>query len=188
MTEQTEKKFFKINKNEMKSFKNSLLHGIYLLFYGFVKNLPFPFCNYLRYCILRLFAHDIKTVYISENVLIMFPWLVKIGKKSSLNYGTLIDGYGGVLIGEGVRIASYVQINSTDHEFSNPDEFIMNQGYICGRIVIEDDVWIGCHVTINKGVTIGRGSIIGSGSVVTKDIPPYSVAVGVPCHVIKKRK
>jgi acetyltransferase-like isoleucine patch superfamily enzyme len=87
----------------------------------------------------------------------------------------------------GVRIAPYVVINTVDHSFDNTSERIMNQGYTCAKVIIEDDVWIGSHVCINKGVTIGKGCVIGSGSVVTKNIPPYSIAVGVPCCVIKKR-
>ena len=51
--------------------------------------------------------------------------------------------------------------------------------------IIEEDVWIGYHVTLLPGVTIGRGSIIGAGSLVTKSIPPYTIAVGAPCKVIK---
>ena len=54
-------------------------------------------------------------------------------------------------------------------------------------VVIEEDVWCGANVTILKGVTIGRGSIIAAGSVVTKDVPPYSVAGGIPTKVIKQR-
>ena len=54
-------------------------------------------------------------------------------------------------------------------------------------IVIEDDVWIGRRVIILPGVTIGRGSVIGAGAVVAKDIPPYSVAVGNPCKVVRNR-
>lgn len=50
---------------------------------------------------------------------------------------------------------------------------------------IEDDCWIGGNVIILPGVTIGQGSTIGAGSVVTKDIPPFSVAVGSPCKVRK---
>ena len=55
-------------------------------------------------------------------------------------------------------------------------------------IKIMNDVWIGTGVRILDGVTIGRGSVIGAGSVVTKSIPDYSVAVGAPAKVIKKRK
>ncbi len=56
-----------------------------------------------------------------------------------------------------------------------------------GMIVIQDDVWIGIGATILSGVTISQGAIIGAGAVVTKDIPPYSIAVGNPAKVIKKR-
>lgn len=54
-------------------------------------------------------------------------------------------------------------------------------------VIIEEDVWCGANVTILKGVTIGRSSIIAAGSVVTKDIPPYSIAGGVPAKVIKQK-
>ena len=55
------------------------------------------------------------------------------------------------------------------------------------KCVIGHDVWIGHGAIIMPGVTIGTGAIIGSGAVVTKDIPPYAVAVGVPARVIKYR-
>lgn len=55
------------------------------------------------------------------------------------------------------------------------------------NVIIEDGVWVGCNVTILMGVTIGRGSVIGAGAVVTKDIPPYSIAVGNPAKVVKNR-
>ena len=54
-------------------------------------------------------------------------------------------------------------------------------------VKIGDKVWIGGGVTILPGVTIGDNSVIGAGSVVTKDIPPYSVVVGNPAQIIKKR-
>lgn len=53
--------------------------------------------------------------------------------------------------------------------------------------IVEEDVWIGINVTLMPGVTIGRGSIIGAGSVVTKSVPPYCIAAGVPCKVIKMK-
>ena len=54
-------------------------------------------------------------------------------------------------------------------------------------VVIEDDVWCGANVTILKGVTVGRGSVIAAGAVVTRSIPPYSIAGGVPTKVLKQR-
>jgi len=173
---------------DMHSAKNYLLHGIYVALYATVKYCSFPLANYLRYAVLRLFSRHIYTTYISDGVIILFPWNVKIGQRSSLNQGVIIDGYGYVTIGEGVRIAAYTCINTADHQFNDPNTFIVDQDFVVGEVIIEDDVWIGAGAKINKGVKIGKGSIIGSGSVVTKDIPPYSVAAGVPCRVLRGRE
>lgn len=54
-------------------------------------------------------------------------------------------------------------------------------------ITIGNDVWLGYHVTVLNGVTIGDGAVIGAGAVVSKDIPPYSIAVGCPIQIIKHR-
>ena len=175
-------------RSDMHSLKNYVLHGLYLTLYGCVKYLPFPLFNYLRFGVLRIFSNGIHTTHIADGVTIFFPWNVKIGARSSLNQGIIIGGYGYVNIGEGVRIAAYTCINSADHEFDDPDRFIVEQGFVVAEVNIEDDVWIGAGAKINKGVRIGKGSIIGSGSVVTKDIPPYSIGVGVPCRVIRARK
>ena len=56
-----------------------------------------------------------------------------------------------------------------------------------GDTVVGNDVWIGQHVTILPGVHIGDGAIIGANSVVAKDIPPYCIAAGNPCRIIRKR-
>ena len=53
-------------------------------------------------------------------------------------------------------------------------------------ITIKDNCWLASNVVVCGGVTIGEGCVIGAGSVVTKDIPPYSLAVGNPCRVIRK--
>ena len=52
-------------------------------------------------------------------------------------------------------------------------------------VVVEEDVWIGCHVTLLAGVKIGRGATIAAGAVVNKNIPPYCIAGGVPAKPIK---
>lgn len=56
-----------------------------------------------------------------------------------------------------------------------------------GDIVIGNDVWIGYEAVIMAGVTIGDGAIIGTRAVVTKDVPPYTIAGGVPAKAIRKR-
>ena len=120
---------------------------------------------------------------------------VKIGNNVSVQantvlvgYGTVDDPSGQITIGDNTRIAANGMIIAADHVFSDPDAPIRTQGMAPGKITIGDDVWIGGGVHITAGVTIGRGSVIGAGSVVTKDIPPMSIAVGVPAKVIKKRE
>lgn len=56
-----------------------------------------------------------------------------------------------------------------------------------GDIVIGNDVWIGYEAVVMAGVTIGDGAIIGARAVVTKDVPPYTIAGGVPARPIRKR-
>jgi acetyltransferase-like isoleucine patch superfamily enzyme len=55
-------------------------------------------------------------------------------------------------------------------------------------VAIGSDCWLGAMVVVLKGVRIGNGAVIGAGSVVTKDIPEYTVAVGIPAKVIKERE
>lgn len=55
-----------------------------------------------------------------------------------------------------------------------------------GDTVVDNDVWIGQNVTVMPGVHIGDGSIIAANSVVTKDVPPYHIAGGNPCKIIKR--
>lgn len=54
-------------------------------------------------------------------------------------------------------------------------------------VIINDDVWIGANVTILKGVNIGRGAVVAAGAVVTKNIPPYTIAAGIPAKYIGNR-
>jgi Acetyltransferase (isoleucine patch superfamily) len=81
-----------------------------------------------------------------------------------------------------------VIITTQGHFFQKTDRFMKDQPTLVAKIVIEDDVWIGANATILPGVKVGRGSVIGAGSVVNKDIPEYSLAVGVPAKVIRNRK
>jgi len=55
------------------------------------------------------------------------------------------------------------------------------------KIIIGNDVFIGANVTVLDGITVGDGAVIGAGAVVTKDIPPYAIAVGVPAKIVKYR-
>ena len=76
---------------------------------------------------------------------------------------------------------------SETHNFSNTEILIKNQGVKAQQIVIGDNVWLGCKITVLGNITIGSGTIVGAGSVVTKSIPENVLAAGNPCKVIRVR-
>jgi len=143
----------------------------------------------MRFSCLKIFLKHIKSwIWIKDGVTITFPENVSIGRNSTLNEFVFIDGYGGVHIGSCVRIGHNSSIVSENHGFDDISTPIYLQEKTGKAVIIEDDVWIGCKVTVLMGVTIGKGSVIGAGAVVTRDIPPYSVAMGNPARVLKSRK
>jgi maltose O-acetyltransferase len=95
---------------------------------------------------------------------------------------------GPIKIGNDVMMGQDVLIYTTRHNDYRIDIPMNRQGMAkVEPVEIGNDVWIGSRVIILPGVHISDGCIIGAGSVVTKDIPPYSVAVGAPAKVVRKR-
>lgn len=113
---------------------------------------------------------------------------ISIGNNSSINQYVVINGEGGVTIGNSVMIASFCAFYAANHVFSDPTIPIERQGMCTrGGIKIADDVWIGTHAVILDGVSVGTGSVIAAGTVVTKDVPRFSIVAGVPGTVRGKR-
>jgi acetyltransferase-like isoleucine patch superfamily enzyme len=96
---------------------------------------------------------------------------IKIGNKVMFGPEVMIIG--------GRHNTSFVGRNMIDVHEKRPDDDL--------GVIIEDDVWIGARAIVLRGVTIGRGAIVGAGSIVTKNIPPYAVAVGSPAKTVKFR-
>lgn len=114
-----------------------------------------------------------------------------IGDNVQINDFVHIAASTKVEIGNNVLIASKVYISDINHgNFQNTNYDInvnpIDQPLFSIPIVINDNVWIGESVSVLPGVTIGEGAIIGAMACVTKNIPPYSIAVGNPAKVIKK--
>jgi acetyltransferase-like isoleucine patch superfamily enzyme len=106
-----------------------------------------------------------------------------IGSHSRVGLGNTLIGP--IHIGNHVNTAQNVTISGLNHNYSDPDIPIDEQGVSTQLITIEDDVWIGANSTILAGVTIGRHSIVAAGSVVTRSIPAYSLCAGAPAKVVK---
>jgi acetyltransferase-like isoleucine patch superfamily enzyme len=108
------------------------------------------------------------------------PVASAVGAKVVIGGGTTVNAYLDVSIGDGALIADDVHITDFDHRTDRLDVPIKDQGVVTAPVRIGPDVWLGRGVTVLRGVDIGRGSVIGAHCVVTRDIPPYSVAVGAP--------
>lgn len=114
---------------------------------------------------------------------------VKVGKKGHISRYVIIDDTEPslVTIGKGVAITQGVMILTHQRDLSKyrPGMYAMDCPFKSGKVEIKDGAHIGIGAIIMPGVTVGEGAVVGAGSVVTKDIPPYCVAVGTPAKVIK---
>jgi len=133
-----------------------------------------------------MFAHLGKGARIRDHNIIFDGKRLSIGENFTSGKYNYFAG-GEIRVGDNVRMANFVMIETTGHYFTDPAAPIKNQGVFREAVTIEDDVWIADRAVILPGVTIGRGSIIGAAAVVTNDIPAFSVAVGNPARVIKNR-
>ncbi len=115
------------------------------------------------------------------------PRLV-IGSNCDIGWQTTIAVGTEVRIGDNVRIAGRAflagypghPLDARDRAAGLPD--LDRQ---CGPIILEEDVWLATQVTVSAGVRIGRGTIVAAGSVVTKDLPPFVLAGGVPARILR---
>lgn len=112
---------------------------------------------------------------------------LEIGDDVDLALDVLITTDGGVKIGDRTLVGYRVQIISGNHVVPGQKGRIFNAGHVKKPVVIGSDVWIGANSIILPGVTIGEGSIVAAGSVVTRDIPPFVYAAGVPAKIIRER-
>lgn len=134
-------------------------------------------------------------IVIGENALFMSSTYIYanngqlcIGDNFALNSNSQIGAAGGIIeIGDNVMIGPSCILRAADHGHSRVDIPMREQGHIGGKIIIEDDVWIGANCTILKDVRIGKGAIVAAGCVVTKDVEPYTIVGGVPNRLLKKR-
>ena len=167
--------------------------------------------GFLRAHFWRLLGYKIgKHTNIGSSVLLSNALKLKIGSYCKITSGTRIEpgtssngitignhvdisrncwvvGSGDIIIKNYVRFAPNVAVISSNHNYSDIEKRIADQGAVSEPITIEEDCWLGINVVVTAGVTIGRGSVVGANAVVTKNVKPYSVVGGVPAKLIKYR-
>lgn len=160
------------------SYFMNLFYLLMELLPAFARNLVFRlmFRKLGRNCLL-----DYRTYY-------RYPSRISIGDNVTVNrdcalYASyMVEGVE-IRIGNNVALSPHVRIFAATHDYTRldlPDT--------AASVIIGDYAWIGGGTIILPGVTIGEGAVIGAGSVVSRDIPPYSVAVGNPARVIRQRE
>ena len=143
-----------------------------------------PFLNFLPNQLSIALGDHVK---LGPNLTIQGSGRLHIGSRTTIEANTVIGCNQSISIGPDCLIASGVSIRDTDHQFANRNKPIRLQGITTSPVTIEANVWLGSNVTVTRGITIGTGSVIGANSVVTRDIPPHSIAAGIPTKVIKAR-
>lgn len=136
----------------------------------------------------------------------VFPWKrFEIGTLTTIeDFCTVNNGSGDVILGDRVRIGigsviigpvtmgngsglgQHVFVSGFNHGYADGNVNSSKQPLVIRPVIIEEEAHIGANSVVVAGVRIGKRSQVGAGSVVTKDIPPYSVAVGNPARVIKQ--
>jgi acetyltransferase-like isoleucine patch superfamily enzyme len=153
--------------------------------------------------LLRL-VHYYSYAHVRERQRIQFAPDAKIAPNASLRNGDRItigarsnigehcslwagDRSGRITIGADVMLAPQVFVTASNYQFAG-DAPINSQPRTEADVTIGDDAWLGTGVIVVAGVTIGNGCVVGAGSVVTRSLPPYSIAAGVPARVIGSRE
>ncbi len=112
---------------------------------------------------------------------------IEIGDGTYIGHRCHIIACRKMQIGKNVVIADNVYITDNQHGYEDVNKTVFGTPLTsAGPVIIEDEAWIGEKVSVMPNVTIGKHAVIGSNSVVTKNIPPYCVAVGAPAKVVKK--
>jgi acetyltransferase-like isoleucine patch superfamily enzyme len=121
-------------------------------------------------------------------VLHAYSGSIRCGENVHFGPYSVVYGHGGVEIGAHTLIAMHCCIVAANHTVPPPGELIRFKPDVPLPIKIGCDAWLGAGVKVLGGVTIGDGCIVGAGAVVTGDLPPYSIAIGMPARVVGQRK
>lgn len=153
----------------------------YLGFFNYI--LPLVIVMKFRILCMRILGVKMKKdVTILRHIYFYAPNKISIGANSVVNQFVVLDGRGGLEIGDKVNISPYVKIYTADHD-ANDSNFIYREK----KVIIERYAWVSTASIVLPGVRIGEGAVIAAGSVVTKDVEPYTIYGGVPAKKIGER-
>lgn len=133
----------------------------------------------------RIGAH---TIVSSTSHLSRYGSGFAIGRDSGVGEYGYVGAAGGVFIGNNVIMGQFVSFHSQEHDFSDLDRPIRQQGSREDSIEVGDDCWVGARVTFLAGARVPEGCVVAAGAVVRGAFEPYSVIAGVPARVVRDRR
>ena len=160
------------------------------------------YCRYMdievgkipSHCIRKWIYRHIFHVNLDKTAIVYYGAEIRCHRKLSIGKGSVIgdkailDARNGLSIGKNVTLSSNVSIYTEQHDHRDPNFLcISTTGVKPCAVTIDDYVWLGPNVIVLPGVRIGEGAVVGAGAVVTKDIPPYTVNVGIPAKTVGER-
>jgi acetyltransferase-like isoleucine patch superfamily enzyme len=175
---------------------------------------PYDLVRYWRFALLKLRHPEVVTegmVYLGRGVevtvrkgygrIVLGPWVhvgdgtrlrahegtLRIGAKTVLGRAVTLNCYLDVSIGAACMVADEVYVADFDHRTDGLDRPMKDQGIVKAPVAVGDDVWLGLRSSVLRGSRIGAGSVVGAHAVVRGELPPLSVAVGVPARVVRQR-
>jgi len=104
---------------------------------------------------------------------------VLVGRQSMISVGGELE------IGSYCLFAPRVFVSDADHVVENITKPYIEQGYSKGRVVVEENCWLGINTVITGSITVARGCVVAANAVVTRDTPPFSVLAGTPATILK---
>ncbi|HEX2904041.1 MAG TPA: acyltransferase [Jatrophihabitans sp.] len=113
---------------------------------------------------------------------------LRIGDKTVFGRNIVVNAYLDISIGGSCIIADMVYVTDFDHVFADVEVPIKDQGIAKLPVRVGDDVWLGTKATVVRGTSIGSGSVVAAHAVVTRNLPPFSVAAGVPARLLRDRR
>jgi maltose O-acetyltransferase len=157
------------------------------LYNNLIGLLPETRCYGIKARLLGMCGFNVhQTARIVSSARFWGSYKLAIGRDTFIGHEVLVAGGDCmIVIGDYCDIGPRVVLVAGSHEIDMVNSHSAGTGY-SKNIVIEDGVWIGANSTILGGVRIGEKAVIGAGSLVTRDIPPYVMAVGNPCMPVKR--
>ncbi|OGH68552.1 MAG: hypothetical protein A3J66_03085 [Candidatus Magasanikbacteria bacterium RIFCSPHIGHO2_02_FULL_47_14] len=158
----------------------SIFHRFFLLIFKWLRGLHKLGTTWKWRC---LFGNLGRLSSVSGNIYVYHPHHIFVGDATRINHGVVLNAMADIYIGSRVRISPGCIINTGGLDYEHPASV---RKHIALPVRIDDGVWLGSGVIVNPGVSIGKNTVVGAGAVVTKDLPPDSLAVGVPARVLRE--